>query len=368
MSLDLLLLESWDGYGGDRPSAGRMWQALPFMDTAHPKTGARSLGGGAGGENYGRGFTQTSNYYHFGCWVYFTGSAPFSNFLFYFTTGATFDGFNAALSVNLFADGSLSVKREGTGSATLETSSAGVVATNAFSYIEGKIFRDNSGSWTVKVNGSTVLNGTGDTDNGAGSLGGVTTGNSSNYWMDDMYVFNSSDGAEAFFGELIVSQFVPTGDGANTGLTTSTGSSHYVLVDEATPNDDTDYNGGATTVKDTYTFNTSSLAGFTIKGVHVAMCVKATTAGTNTAAAVTRIGGTDYDGSTLTVPTSYDYISQLWSTRPSDSGAWTQSDLAEFGMKSIASAGANRLTQIFLEVLSSATAAPSGFNALMIQP
>lgn len=54
-------------------------------------------------------------------------------------------------------------------------------------------------------------------------------------------------------------------------------------------------------------------------------------------APVNRIGGTSYDGSTVTTPTNYGVVQEVFSVNPADSSAWDISDLQslEVGVKAI---------------------------------
>jgi len=363
----LVFLESFDGWGGNSAQADRVYTSIgagsvKFTDVAgHVKTGTYAMGN-ASGEAYNRPISISGGTVTFGFWIYWvTGWRPhMEGVCVAFTSSVPYDGFNAVCALYVNIDGTLGVRR-GFNPGTVLDTSAVCLSSDALNYIEVQFTFGASGSYIVKCNQVEVLNGSGDM--GGTTIAGILFGNAGRvndppidvYALDDFWLLDSSGSApyNNFLGPQQVVCFRPsTGNGANTGLTPSTGTDHGALVDDAVANDDTDYNGGGAGVKDTYLFDTSILAGKTINGVQLSLCAKATAAGTNTIAGVTRIGGTDYAGSTQAITTSYDYYQQPWGPRPSDGAAWTQADVAEFGMSSIASAGANRLTLAFIEVLS----------------
>jgi len=96
-----------------------------------------------------------------------------------------------------------------------------------------------------------------------------------------------------FIGDATVSCLTPqTGNGANTGLTTSTGSDHGALVGDFPHDTDTTYNVGSSAgLKDTYNFTNLSI-NKAVFAVQATARVRKT-AGTATAAIVARLGGTD---------------------------------------------------------------------------
>lgn len=374
----LFLAESWNGYGGNTTQLARRWPTgTGTLTSAQAKTGTYSLGGGGASARV-RPITPGSSIFA-GMWVYWTGTVPFDAAFQLCSLSTGNDGFSRHCGFQF--DTSHRILALGINGSTLGTSAA-CLNTNAWNYIVAKFLAQDAGTVTIYCNDpnlvTPVLNVSGDCRSASYSFFtqsvslGVTS-STTNYLVGPVWILDSTGSAPYntyLTGEQLVTAFNPTtGNGANTGFTPSTGSDHGALVDEATANDDTDYNaGGSAGVKDTYLFNTSALAGKTINGVSLNLCSKATTAGTNTIAGVARIGGTDYDGTTRSITTSYAYYEQLWGPRPSDSAAWTQADVAEFGMKAVATAGANRLTQLYIDVLHAATGSAGAFNALLIAP
>lgn len=331
----LLFLESFDGYGGDR-SHMTEWATAPFMTAVSPpgRTGSHCQWGGFGGDAV-RNLTPATSTVIIGFAFYWVGNTG------WISLGDSAGGSNRQCQMNMQNTGKLAFYR-GWGGTLLEETASAVLTLNAWNSIEAKIAVGNSGTWTVKCNGVTVLNGSGDTQEQAtsaiGSLRIAPSGTSDNSGIDDLWMLDSSGAAlNDFLGDCRIECLLPqTGNGANTGLTPSTGTDHGALVDELPADDDTTYNAGSTAgVKDTYAFTN-----LTISGTPVAVQLNARATKSDVAAKqlalVARLGSTDYDGTTQSViGTTYIQYQQRWPTRPSDGGAWTISDVnaAEFGLK-----------------------------------
>lgn len=201
-------------------------------------------------------------------------------------------------------------------------------------YIELKVVLDNSvGTAEVRVDGTAVINKTSiDTQGRATATWAglrITQGNCD---VDDLYLCDGSGSINNdFLGDCRVEALLPQTDavtaGFNAGLTPSTGSDHGALVDEVTPNGDTDYNKGATAgLKDTYNFPNMASTG-DIKGVQVLLYVRKTDQVTKTLRPVVRHAGTDYPGTTVTAAIGFEYKRQLYETNPGTSAVFTGSDV-----------------------------------------
>lgn len=128
-----------------------------------------------------------------------------------------------------------------------------------------------------------------------------------------------------------------TGNGTDTDSTPSTGTDRGAMVDDATPNGDTDYNAFASVnQKDTYNFAalTGTVNG-TILGLNTHNFVKKTDAGACDARSKYLIGGVRYNGTTRSISQTYGYITDLTTVSPATSAAWTPTeiDAAEFGIE-----------------------------------
>ena len=107
-------------------------------------------------------------------------------------------------------------------------------------------------------------------------------------------------------------------------------------MDEAAPNDDTDYLASSTVGHvDSWHYPALGYTG-TIKGVQMSNYAKKTDSGTRAIVAVTRPASTNRPHATdLYIGTTYAYWRSLWEQNPEDSAAWEVADVdgAEFGVK-----------------------------------
>ncbi len=214
---------------------------------------------------------------------------------------------------------------------TLLTSAAGTYAANTFYYIEiSATIHDTTGTCEVRVNGSTIINYTGDTRNGGGtnidtvsysSFGGYYT------YIDDVYICDDSGSApyNTFLGNVRIHTLSPNGAGSSTQLTPSTGS-NYATVDEI-PASATDYVQGTSGQTDLYTASDLPSGVGTIYGVQANAIVKKTDAGNLSGRTVIKSGSTTSNG-TSTLLSAYDNtIVDTRSLNPDTSTAWTPSSV-----------------------------------------
>lgn len=166
----------------------------------------------------------------------------------------------------------------------------------------------------------------------AGRNGG--TGNTD---FDDVYTVSGTGGTStARLGDVkAVAKVASSGNGTNTGFTPSSGTDRGAMVDDTTPNGDTDYNAAASSpLTDTYNFAAIGTSG-QIFGLNIHNQVKKTDAGTCDAVPVARISGTDYAGTQVGVSQTYGYLTQLYENSPDTTAPWTQGEIdgAEFGIR-----------------------------------
>jgi hypothetical protein len=257
---------------------------------------------------------------------------------------AVLDGTSIQIDVRLTNDGVLTVTRNGT---TLTASSAGIIAPTITNYIELKTTIGNAGSYELRVNGVAVASGTGvDTQNTANAtanvirLGSATsTALFTNADYDDLYICDGTGSTNNdFLGDTRVDCFFANGNGNTSQLVGSDSNStdNYLLVDETSVNDDTDYVQSATvSEKDTYAFANMTHSPSAIYGIQINMQANKTDSGLRSIQSVIRSGGSDTDGTARPMASSYNNYVQISETDPATAVAWTSSgfDAAEFGAK-----------------------------------
>jgi hypothetical protein len=231
------------------------------------------------------------------------------------------------------ADGTLTARVGGVGGTVLGTTSW-VAIVNTWYYLEIKVvINATTGSVQVRINGTSVLNVVNANTKFTANLtwnGIYLSVTGADY--DDIYVCDGTGTVNNdFLGDTRVETILPQADsvapGTNHGLTCSTGSDHGALVNEATPNDDTDYNSSATVgVKDTYRFAAMVNTGG-IQGIQVLLDARKSDHALKQLAPVLRTNGIDYAGSTVDAPPSYVYATQLYQTNPNTNVPWTSLDV-----------------------------------------
>lgn len=148
--------------------------------------------------------------------------------------------------------------------------------------------------------------------------------------------------AAAYFSELCVSTSstvgmaiisrYPNGDGANTAWTGT-----YADVDEIVYNDADAISTAAADQLETFTHTGGSLTGLVIRGVGVTARAKKGATGPTSLKGVIRIGSTDYlSTATEALGLGYGAHGFVWETSPATSSAFTESEITQFGVKSIA--------------------------------
>ncbi len=232
------------------------------------------------------------------------------------------------------------------GSTTIATS--GTVRTfGTWYYVELKITArtGTNGSYELRVDETVDVSGSSVNLANTGSDGvdvvmfSATTSDAS--W-DDIYI-NDNQGSvnNNFLGDSAVRGILPNGDGASTGWTPSTGTSHFALVDDtATTTNDADYNTGTNNGdRDLYDYeNLTGLLNGPIAGIMVTSDMRMVTTGTATVKVVVREGGVNFDQATHTVNgTGVRGYSQVIENSPDDSAPWEVADIdaAQIGVEKV---------------------------------
>lgn len=256
---------------------------------------------------------------------------------------------NVQVGLQITTAGKLAVYRgralgTGTGGVQLGSDSTNVLSSNTWYYIELVVTVHNStGTVAVFVNGTTSgwINLTSqDTQETAAAqinafgFNGITSGGVS---IDDVYCLSGSGGARTTrLGDVkAVAVVASSGDGALGQFTPSSGTDNGAMVDETTPNSDTDYNESTSVANiDTYAFAALGSVGV-IYGLNLHNYVKKTDAGTCDGQGVARIGSTNYLQTQRAVATSYGYSTDLMEQSPATVADWTPAEVdgAEFGVK-----------------------------------
>lgn len=223
---------------------------------------------------------------------------------------------------------------------SLQGYSTTVFAADTWYYLElyTKIQNDSSGAYELRVNGVNELSGSVDTSASGNNYAQTIRFSmySGEVYLDDIYILDGQSGLTGFQGPCKVSVIYPSGDKSPSTWTPSTGSDHYVLLDEAVRDTAdyiyTDVNGN----EDIFSFPS---AGFTtIKGIQ--LCVEAASSGNE----IKEFAGIIRDGANETTSQKKiyggdipDVILVTAEYVPGTSTTWTPSDIsaASFGCEKV---------------------------------
>lgn len=202
--------------------------------------------------------------------------------------------------------------------------------TNLFAYVEiSATIADSGGTCDVKVDGSTVISFTGDTKNAgtATTIDAIKLGANSSQttFFDDVYIADDSgSSANTFLGVVRVYSLAPTGAGASTQWTPSTGS-NWAAVDEQTFSATDFVSDTISGHRDTYAMADLPTTVTTVYGLQTVSIAKKSDAGAITYKNTLRSGGTNYASSAFSPTTSDAAYVDLRTVDPATSAAWTTS-------------------------------------------
>lgn len=256
-------------------------------------------------------------------------------------------GATAHIGISVKADGAIEIRRGAVGATPaaagtlLATSAAGVITLNTWNHFEVHVKVDDTvGVVEVRVNGSTsnIVAFSGDTKNAgtATTVDAVAWYNGANgntTYVDDVYICNGLGSFNnTFIGDCRVATLVPTGAGASTALTPSTGA-NWQNVDEA-PASVTDYNGSPTPgARDSYAITDLPGGTSAVKAVRESVAWHKSDAGAASMKPVLRVAGTNYYGATTLLSSGMTMLHEHYDTSPATAAAWTVAEVnaAEIG-------------------------------------
>jgi len=190
---------------------------------------------------------------------------------------------------------------------------------------------DTGGTCIIRINGTEVINFTGDTRNGGTSTNIDTVqlwrgGNNPACSFDDFYICDATGTTNnTFLGDVRVQTLTPNAAGSSTQWVPTGSANNWDNVNEL-PFSTTDYNSSATSgQRDLYAL-TDLLAGTAqVLGVQNNVVVRKTDAGARSVRTVSKSGATVVTGTAVSLSTSDTTVSTLRTTDPATSAAWTVS-------------------------------------------
>ncbi len=201
---------------------------------------------------------------------------------------------------------------------------------------------DTAGSYNLKLNGVVELSASSvDTKATANAyanevaLGCAGDGNVMSVYWDDFVCGNDQGSVNTTSpGDCRVEMRHPSGAGTTTQWTPSAGA-NWQCVDDATPNDDTDYVASATVGdKDTYAMEDITPVSGTIVGMVLNIHCRKDDAGTRKIQSVVRTGAVEENSADLTVLDTYATLLDVRETKPGG-GAFSIADVngSEIGVE-----------------------------------
>lgn len=277
-----------------------------------------------------------------------------------FTIGNAFftlaSGAQDLFGVMLNSNGTFSlIRQSGLSTWDIEANSVQGITEGVWAYVEFQwaLSTDDAtadGTFKIRVNGTQVLNYTG-VLMPADLLGFPTPARE---WtsirvlgtrssasplltmrMCDVYLADRAGGVnDDFLGDVSIDYIKPNGVGNAGSWTNSGAGANWEDVDDATPNDDTDYiEASAAGTRDSYAFE--DVVGNPL-AIQIVASVRKTAASAATVTPITRHSGADNDGVAQGVgDESYEYILWPQDENPGTAAPWTEAQLnaAEFGLE-----------------------------------
>jgi hypothetical protein len=223
------------------------------------------------------------------------------------------------------------------GSTLLATSSDGIPQ-NAWVWLSVKhVCSQTTGSVEVKLNNTTVLTYSGNTQNGAANQVHrpvILTGTNNPEFSVDNLVIATGLASDPPLSECrIYGAVVPTSN-FNVQFTPNAGT-NWSNVNEIPPNDDTSYNSSNTVgATDVFVCAPPTLTGV-IPAVKVNFRARKDDAGVRELAPIIRPGTTNHQGSAIEITSNYFNRGVVWETNPDTGQAWNPGDIVnlKFGYR-----------------------------------
>lgn len=261
--------------------------------------------------------------------VYFPATPTTSFFWATFDSTSGTPGGTPQLALRGDGAGHLVIAR---GTTTIATSTK-TFSTATWYHVEIKATINNStGAYEVKVNGSstgwlpaaTSQNTRGQSSNNYIDIVGLETGGQTGTQFDDFYFLSSTSPNNDFIGPQKIMTVFPMAAG-NYSQWSGNYATNYANVSEIGGDSDNTFNQSATANQiDTFAFD--DVPAGTIAAVQHVLMTRKDAGAARTIAPLSRTGGTDYAGTTLSVAGSYQFLTDPADVDPATSSAWTVSN------------------------------------------
>lgn len=240
---------------------------------------------------------------------------------------------NALVSITVDPSGYLQARSGLASGALLGTSSSPAMVAGSWQHVECKVFMDAAAATIeVRVEGVTVLNLTGlalSATNIQNTVWGTYTALSapaddSFMYVKDFVVWDASGSINNdFLGSCSVVTMTPNAD-SSFNWTASSGSTGYNLIDEAPPNDDTDYIEADATPPSASLFGMTDLPAdvTSVKALMTLARARKTDGGDGNLQVGLKSSSSTATGSDRPISTAYTYYTDVFETDPATTAAW----------------------------------------------
>lgn len=247
------------------------------------------------------------------------------------------------LTVSYTAGGAI-VLRLGNSTGTIIATAAEIFPLDTFRSLQIQAtIADAGGRCTVKLDGATIIDYTGDTKNAGTStnidaLNFISNGSGTGGRWDDLWVCDGVDATATqgrtnndFLGDLAVSFIVPDAAGDTTVWTPSTAVANWTTVDETASPNTTDYVASATAAqRDLYNMQALPGTATTVYGVQVGFYASKSDAGAASVSPTIK----ELTGAGVTVGTAQamsttwaGYFGNRYYVKPVAGGVWSVADV-----------------------------------------
>ena len=258
------------------------------------------------------------------------------------------DGFTRQISLTFDPNTLKLGVRQGDGTGAVIGTGTRILSNGVWYYVEVRaVFATSGGDVQVRIDGTqdidTGAQNTAPSGNaGADRMNFGAFANSANVTCNasDWYLCDSlGPDLNTFLGDVRVQTLIPTGPGSNTTWTPFPNTdANWQAVKEIPPDGDTSYVSSLTPGQiDTYAHTSLAPTSGSVLAVQFVIDARKDDAGTRTIAPVVREGATNYVGSNIDVPSSYDFMTQIMETDPATGVAWTVAavNADEFGVSMV---------------------------------
>ena len=271
-----------------------------------------------------------SNYIIFGAAVWWLDNTP------EYEWGVSFlNSSGYQFAVTPASSGTIAIRQGSESGTVLVTSEEDKWSAGTWHYLEGKMSATNSSDYEIRIDGETIMSGSG-VDLQSQASPGVDRVQLRGGWgdtyscsYDDLYICDDQGSKNNdFLGEVIVRTLLPTGAGTYTQWTPSAGS-NYENVDEEDPDDDTTYNStGVEDNQDSFAVTDLPDSQVAVHGVRTRVYARKEGAGYRALKNYVVVNSSKYDEAKNTLSLSYNILDgSVLEDNPDDSQDWEVADI-----------------------------------------